>query len=42
MNKEVEVKMKVDEYKGSEIPKYSHNEDDCLDIKCAEINSISE
>ena len=42
MNKEVEVKIKLDDYIGIELPKYSHNGDACVDIKCAAIDTISE
>ena len=42
MNKEVEVKIKLDDYIGIELPKYSHNGDACVDIKCAAIDIISE
>ena len=42
MNKEVEIKIKLDDYIGIELPKYSHNGDACVDIKCAAIDTISE
>ena len=42
MEKEVEVKIKLEDYVSKEIPTYAHEGDACVDIKCMAIDTIFE
>lgn len=42
MEKEVEVKIKLEDYISKEIPTYAHEGDACVDLKCMAIDTISE
>ena len=42
MEKEVEIKIKLEDYVSKEIPTYAHEGDACVDLKCMAIDTISE